>query len=54
MGVPGDKLLEDEEATQDLILVSPASLVTPNIRENAKMKRWVRAKAPMVLRGEAR
>jgi hypothetical protein len=48
MGVPGEKLLGDEKATQDLILVSPASFVTPNIRENAKMQRWVRAKAPLV------
>jgi hypothetical protein len=48
MGVPGDKLLDDERETQDLILVSPASFVTPNIRENAKMQRWVRAKAPLV------
>jgi len=48
MGVPGDKLLPDEGATQDFILVSPASFVTPNIRENAKMQRWVRAKAPLV------
>jgi hypothetical protein len=48
MGVPGEKLLDDEQHTQDLILVSPASFVTPNIRENAKMQRWVRAKAPLV------
>jgi hypothetical protein len=48
MGVPGEKLLDDEKSTQDLILVSPASFVTPNIRENAKMQRWVRAKAPIV------
>jgi len=47
MGVPGPKLMEDEHATQDLILVSPASFVTPNIRENANMQRWVRAKAPL-------
>ena len=47
MGVPGDKLMEDEKATQDLIMVSPASFVTPNIRENAKLQRWVRAKAPL-------
>lgn len=47
MGVPGAKLMEDESKTQDLILVSPASFVTPNIRENAKMQRWVRAKAPI-------
>jgi hypothetical protein len=48
MGVPGDKLLDDEQATQDLILVSPASFVTPNIRENAKLQKWVRAKASLV------
>ena len=47
MGVPGPKLMEDERFTQDLILVSPASFVTPNIRENVKMQRWVRAKAPL-------
>src|ERR1044072_2544245 len=39
--------MEDEKATQDLIMVSPASFVTPNIRENAKMQHWVRAKAPL-------
>jgi hypothetical protein len=47
MGVPGPKLMEDEQLTQDLILVSPASFVTPDIRENAKLQRWVRAKAPL-------
>jgi hypothetical protein len=47
MGVSGSKLMDDERATQDLILVSPASFVTPNIRENAKLQRWVRAKAPL-------
>ncbi len=47
MGVPGPKLMADETGTQDLIMVSPASFVTPNIRENAKMQRWVRAKAPL-------
>ena len=35
MDVPGPKLLDDEQRTQDLLLVSPASFVTPNIRENA-------------------
>src|SRR6266487_2750255 len=48
MGVPGPKLMDDERATQDLILVSPASFVTPNVRENAELQRWVRAKAPLV------
>lgn len=48
LGVSGSKLMPDEASTQDLILVSPASFVTPNIRENADMQRWVRAKAPLV------
>src|SRR3954447_23988699 len=48
MGVPGDKLLDDEQHSQDLILVTPASFVTPNIRENAKLQQWVRAKASLV------
>jgi hypothetical protein len=48
MGIDGPKLLDDERRTQDLILVSPASFVTPNIHENAKMQHWVRAKAPLV------
>jgi hypothetical protein len=47
MGVEGPKFMEDERATQDLILVSPASFVTPDIRENAKLQRWIRAKAPL-------
>ena len=47
MGVPGPKLMDDEQFTQDLILVSPASFVTPNILENAKLQQWVRAKAPL-------
>ena len=47
MGVSGPKLMEDERFTQDLILVSPASFVTPDVKENAKLQRWVRAKAPL-------
>ncbi len=47
MGVPGPKLMDDESFTQDLILVSPASFVTPDIVENAKLQHWVRAKAPL-------
>src|SRR5215469_6720855 len=42
MGVPGEKLLDDERFTQDLILVSPASFVTPNIHENRKLQHYVR------------
>jgi hypothetical protein len=47
MKVPGPKLMEDETATQDLIMVSPASFVTPDVKENAELQRWVRAKAPL-------
>jgi hypothetical protein len=47
MGVEGPKLMEDEKSTQDLILVSPAAFVTPNIRENVKLQKWVRAKASL-------
>lgn len=46
MGVPGEKLLDDEKGTQDLILVSPASFVTPNVRENRKLQRQIRARRP--------
>jgi hypothetical protein len=48
MGVPGPKLLDDEQATQDLILVTPASFVTPDIRANTHLQRWVRVKADFV------
>jgi hypothetical protein len=48
MGVAGPKLMDDERSTQDLILVTPASFVTPDIRENAKLQRWVRRKAGIV------
>jgi hypothetical protein len=48
MGVPGEKLLDDERLTQDLILVSPASFVTPNVRENRKLQRHIRARHPAI------
>lgn len=48
MGVPGPKLMDDETATQDLILVSPASFVTPDVRENAKLQRHVRAQRAVI------
>ena len=47
MGVPGEKLLPDERGTQDIILVTPAAFVTPDIAHNAVMQRWVLAKAPL-------
>jgi hypothetical protein len=45
MDVPGPKLLDDERFTQDLIMVSPASFVTPNVQENVKLQRYVRARS---------
>lgn len=47
MGVPGPKLMDDETATQDFILISTASFITPDVRENAKLQRHVRAKRPV-------
>jgi deferrochelatase/peroxidase EfeB len=40
MDVPGDKLMDDEKRTQDLIGVCTPTFVTPNIRENAKLQLW--------------
>lgn len=40
MGVEGDKLMEEERQTQDLIAVSTPTFVTPNIAENAKLQYW--------------
>lgn len=40
MNVPGDKLMDEEQSTQDLICVSTPTFVTPNIEENAKLQYW--------------
>lgn len=40
MNVPGEKLLDEEQSTQDFICVSTPTFVTPNIRENAKLQYW--------------
>src|SRR4051794_27544350 len=47
MGVDGPKLLPDEEHTQDLILASPPICIPPDVRENARLQPWVRAKATL-------
>jgi hypothetical protein len=39
MGVPGDKLMKDEEHTQDMFGVSPPTFVTPDTRANAQLQR---------------
>lgn len=41
MGVPGEKLMDEEKYTQDFIATSGgATFVTPNTRENAKLQYW--------------
>ncbi len=40
MDVPGQKLLDEEKFTQDIITVTTPTFVTPNTRENAKLQYW--------------
>lgn len=47
MDVPGPKLLDDEQFTQDLLTVSTPTFVTPNTRENAKLQKWSFQKLPI-------
>ena len=40
MDVPGKKLWDEEEHTQDFITICTPTFVTPNTRENAKLQYW--------------
>jgi hypothetical protein len=40
MGVPGPKLLDDEQGTQDLLGISTPTFVTPDTRANARLQYW--------------
>jgi hypothetical protein len=40
MGVPGPKLLDDEQFTQDMTGVSTPTFVTPDTEANAKLQKW--------------
>lgn len=40
MEVPGNKLMADEQHTQDLLTICTPTFVTPNTRENAKLQIW--------------
>src|SRR5262245_23959638 len=40
LGVPGDKLMEEEKYTQDMFGVSTPTFVTPDTRANANLQRW--------------
>lgn len=47
MGVPGDKLLADEKATQDFTGISCPTFTTPNIVENLKLQKLIYARTPV-------
>ena len=47
MGVPGEKLMDEEKFTQDFITICTPTFVTPNTRENAKLQYWSLAHMPV-------
>ena len=47
MGVPGEKLLDDEKATQDFSGISCPTFTTPNIVENLKLQKQIFARTPV-------
>jgi hypothetical protein len=47
MGVPGQKLLDDEQFTQDLFGTSAPTFVTPDTRSNVQLQRWSYQNAPL-------
>lgn len=47
IGVPGEKLLADEKATQDFTGISCPTFTTPNIVENLKLQRQIFAGTPV-------
>jgi hypothetical protein len=47
MGVPGEKMLDDEKWTQDFLGISSPTFTTPNVTENIKLQRAVWARTPV-------
>jgi hypothetical protein len=47
MGVPGEKLLDDEKWTQDFLGISAPTFTTPNVTENIKLQREGWARTPV-------
>jgi hypothetical protein len=47
MGVPGDKLMDDEKWTQDFTAVCTPTFVTQNTRDNARLQYWSRREMPV-------
>jgi hypothetical protein len=47
MGVPGRKLLDDEQFTQDFTGISAPTFTTPDVKENAKLQAAIRRGTPL-------
>lgn len=47
MGVPGEKFLPDEKATQDFTGISSPTFTTPNIVENLKLQQQIYKRTPV-------
>jgi hypothetical protein len=47
MDVPGDKLMDDEKHTQDLLGTCAPTFVTPDTRANAQLQHWSYLNAPV-------
>ena len=47
MGVPGPKLMDDEQFTQDLFGTSAPTFVSPDTRANAQLQHWSYVNAPV-------
>ncbi|WP_299196524.1 catalase family protein [uncultured Erythrobacter sp.] len=47
MDVPGPKLMEDEQHTQDFTGISCPTFTTPNTRENAYLQYWSKRELPL-------
>ncbi len=47
MGVPGEKLWDDEKHTQDFTAVCTPTFVTPNVKANARLQYWSRRHLPV-------
>jgi hypothetical protein len=53
MDVPGEKMMAEEQFTQDFITVCTPTFVTPNVRENAKLQYWSLVDMPMYYFGSS-
>jgi hypothetical protein len=47
MDVPGPKLLEDEQFTQDFLAICTPTFVTPTVVANAKLQKWILEGTPL-------